>query len=157
MAEVTAFKGMHSETDKFNMGAEQSPDCSCCRLDPIGELSKANAGYRKFLLSSLYTSGNSGITIHSQKTGGYYQHFVVDDGDSGRVVGIGDMVKDKVKLDEKGYIITDNDMRTSMEGIFACGDVRKKTLQQIVVATGEGAQAAIGAEKYVAELKGTAY
>ncbi len=67
------------------------------------------------------------------------------------------LVGDKVKLDEKGYIITDNDMQTSMEGIFACGDVRKKTLQQIVVATGEGAQAAVGAEKYVAGLKGTAY
>ncbi|MEA3305717.1 MAG: thioredoxin-disulfide reductase, partial [Candidatus Omnitrophota bacterium] len=38
------------------------------------------------------------------------------------------LVRDKTKLDEKGYIITGDDMRTSTEGIFACGDVRKKTL-----------------------------
>ena len=48
-------------------------------------------------------------------------------------------------------------MQTSAEGIFACGDVQNKILQQIVVATGEGAQAAVGAGKYVEKLKGTAY
>lgn len=67
------------------------------------------------------------------------------------------VLKDKVKMDEKGYIVTDSDMRASVEGVFACGDVRKKTLQQIVVATGEGAQAAISAQHYVENLKGTAY
>ena len=67
------------------------------------------------------------------------------------------MIKDKVKLDEQGYIITDNDMQASIEGIFACGDVRQKTSQQIIVAAGEGAQAALNAQKYAETLKGTAY
>ncbi|MDD5680313.1 MAG: thioredoxin-disulfide reductase [Candidatus Omnitrophica bacterium] len=67
------------------------------------------------------------------------------------------LLKSRVKTDENGYIVTDNEMRTSTEGIFACGDVRKKPLQQIVVATGEGAEAAISAQKYVENLKGTAY
>lgn len=67
------------------------------------------------------------------------------------------LLKDKVKTDDKGYILTDGDMNTSSEGIFACGDVRKKTLQQVVVATGEGAQAAVSAQRYVETLKGTAY
>ena len=98
--EIQSFRGMHSEIDKFNLSPDQSPDCSCVRLDPIGDLSKNNAGYRKFLLSSLYDSGNSGLTIHSHKTGGYYQHFMVDDGDSGRVVSIGDLVKSKVKQED---------------------------------------------------------
>jgi len=66
-------------------------------------------------------------------------------------------VKDKIKLDEKGYIITDNEMASSLEGAFACGDVRKKTLQQIIVAAGEGAQAAMNAYRYTDKLKGTAY
>ena len=94
--EIQSFRGMHSEIDKFNLSPDQSPDCSCVRLDPIGDLSKTDAGYRKFLLSSLYDSDNAGLTIHSHKTGGYYQHFVVDDGDSGRVVSIGDLVKSNV-------------------------------------------------------------
>ena len=67
------------------------------------------------------------------------------------------LLRDRVKTDEKGYILTDDDMRTSIEGIFACGDVRRKSLQQIVVATSEGAQAAISAQKYVENLKGVAY
>jgi len=67
------------------------------------------------------------------------------------------LLKNKVKLSDDGYILTDGDMQTSAEGIFACGDVRKKSLQQIVMATGEGAQAAISAQRYVENLKGTAY
>ena len=65
--------------------------------------------------------------------------------------------KGLLKLDEKGYIGSDEDMRTSIDGIFACGDVRKKLLRQIVTAAGEGATAAISAEHYVEKLKGTAY
>ena len=60
-------------------------------------------------------------------------------------------------MDEKGYIITDGDMKTSQEGIYACGDCRQKQLRQIVTACGEGATAAIMAQHYVDRIKGTAY
>jgi thioredoxin reductase (NADPH) len=62
-----------------------------------------------------------------------------------------------IKLDKKGYILTDNNMMTSQEGIYACGDVRKKLLRQVVTACGEGATAAFAAQKYIEELKGTSY
>ncbi|MBI5123979.1 MAG: thioredoxin-disulfide reductase [Candidatus Omnitrophica bacterium] len=62
-----------------------------------------------------------------------------------------------VKLDEKGYIISDEDMRTSMDGIFVCGDVRQKPLRQVVTAAGEGATAAVSAEHYVEKIKGIEY
>ena len=65
--------------------------------------------------------------------------------------------KGLLKLDEKGYIVSDEDMRASVNGIFTCGDVRKKSLRQIVTAAGEGATAAVSAEHYVEALKGTAY
>ena len=65
--------------------------------------------------------------------------------------------KGLLELDEKGYIRSDEDMRTSVDGVFACGDVRKKFLRQIVTAAGEGATAAVSAERYVERLKGTAY
>ncbi|MCX5668139.1 MAG: FAD-dependent oxidoreductase [Candidatus Omnitrophica bacterium] len=65
--------------------------------------------------------------------------------------------KGLLELDEKGYIISDEDMRTSVDGIFACGDVRKKSLRQIVTAAGEGATAAVSAEHYVERLKGIEY
>ncbi len=65
--------------------------------------------------------------------------------------------KGLLELDEKGYIKSDEDMRASVNGIFTCGDVRKKSLRQIVTAAGEGATAAVSAEHYVEALKGTAY
>ena len=65
--------------------------------------------------------------------------------------------KGLLEFDEKGYIGSDEDMRTSVDGIFACGDVRKKSLRQIVTAAGEGATAAVSAEHYVERLKGTEY
>ncbi|MFC1858139.1 thioredoxin-disulfide reductase [Thermodesulfobacteriota bacterium] len=60
-------------------------------------------------------------------------------------------------MDERGYIITDDDMRTSVDGIFACGDARKKLLRQIVTACGEGATAAFTAQHHVDHIKGTSY
>jgi thioredoxin reductase (NADPH) len=68
-----------------------------------------------------------------------------------------DFVRGFLKLDEDSYIVTDDNMRTSEEGVFACGDCRKKSLRQIVTACGDGAQAAFSAQKYVEELKGLAY
>ena len=62
-----------------------------------------------------------------------------------------------IKLDKKGYISTDDNMMSSQKGIYACGDVRKKILRQVVTACGEGATAAFAAQKYIEELKGVSY
>jgi thioredoxin reductase (NADPH) len=67
------------------------------------------------------------------------------------------LVRDMLKCDEKGYILSDEEMRTSVEGIFACGDVRSKPLRQVVTAAGEGATAAVSAGHYVDRLKGKEY
>lgn len=60
-------------------------------------------------------------------------------------------LKGVVNLDDKGYIITDEKMRTSMEGVFAAGDCRSGATGQVAVAVGEGCIAAIEAEKYIEE------
>jgi thioredoxin reductase (NADPH) len=59
------------------------------------------------------------------------------------------LVKDIVKLDEQGYIITDDDMMSSVPGILAAGDVRKKAIKQIVTAVGDAATAVIAAQRYI--------
>ena len=46
-----------------------------------------------------------------------------------------------VEMDEKGYIIAGEDCRTSVPGIYAVGDARKKPLRQIVTAVADGANA----------------
>ncbi len=58
-----------------------------------------------------------------------------------------------LELDAEGYILTDAECRTSMPGVFAAGDVRKKMLKQIATAVGDGAVAAIMAEKYLDDLE----
>ncbi len=58
-------------------------------------------------------------------------------------------VKDLDILDEKGYIIVNEDMQTSIKGIYGAGDVTKKTLRQVVTATSDGAIAAQQAFHYI--------
>ena len=50
---------------------------------------------------------------------------------------------------ERGFIVTDSEMRTSVPGVFAAGDVRVKSLRQVVTAVSDGAVAAVAAEKYI--------
>jgi thioredoxin reductase (NADPH) len=56
---------------------------------------------------------------------------------------------EQLGADEFGFIITDDDMRTKVEGVMAAGDIRSKTVRQVVNAAGEGAVAAIAAEHYL--------
>ncbi len=61
-----------------------------------------------------------------------------------------DFVKGVLKLDERGFIVTDAEMRTEVPGVFAAGDVRSKACRQIVTAAGDGATAAYMAEHFLA-------
>jgi len=54
-----------------------------------------------------------------------------------------------LETSEDGYLRTDERMRTSVEGVYAVGDVRKSPLKQVATAVGEGAIAAVTAEKYL--------
>ena len=54
---------------------------------------------------------------------------------------------------ERGYIKTDDDMHTNIPGVFAAGDIRVKSLRQVVTAAADGAIAAQQAEKYISELE----
>lgn len=58
-------------------------------------------------------------------------------------------LKNKVEMDKEGFIMTDDQMKTSQEALFACGDCRKKSLYQVVTACAEGAVAAHSAHRYL--------
>ena len=59
-------------------------------------------------------------------------------------------LKNKIQMDESGFLVTDDNMATSVEGVFACGDCRKKGLYQVINACGDGAVAADSAYKFIA-------
>lgn len=76
-----------------------------------------------------------------------------DDGTFGIFVFVGylpatGLFKDKLDM-ENNYLVTDDDMHTNIDGVLAAGDVRVKSLRQVVTATADGAIAAVQAEKYI--------
>lgn len=80
-----------------------------------------------------------------------------EDGTFGVFVFIGfkpqsEVFQGKVQM-ENGYIITDDDMKTNVAGVFAAGDIRKKSLRQVVTAAADGAIAAVQAGKYIEEME----
>ena len=58
-----------------------------------------------------------------------------------------DLISVELEVDEKGYFITDDYMRTNIPGIYAAGDIRSKQIRQIATAVSDGMIAAINAEK----------
>ena len=60
------------------------------------------------------------------------------------------LLEGQVELNN-GYIVTDEEMRTNIPGVFAAGDIRVKSLRQVITAAADGAIAAVQCEKYLAE------
>ena len=98
------------------------------------------------------------MVVKNVKTGELTEVFAdEDDGTFGIFVFIGfrpstEVFRGHVDMDEKGYIITDPDMHTSVPGVFAAGDIRQKSLRQVVTACADGAIAAVQAGKYIEEM-----
>ena len=106
-------------------------------------------------------AGGDGVITYAKlknnQTGEISEYRAGDGGNFGIFVFAGyepatGLVKDQVALD-RGYIVTDQDMMTSVPGIFAAGDVCIKALRQVVTAVADGAIAATSLEKYVSGIR----
>jgi thioredoxin reductase (NADPH) len=64
-----------------------------------------------------------------------------------------EMFRGLLEMNEQGFIVTDTNLATSVEGIFAAGDVCDKPLRQIITAAGDGAVAAYSAGRYLEKLE----
>ena len=64
-----------------------------------------------------------------------------------------EMFEDKIEKDAGGFIVTNDKMETSIEGVFAAGDLRTTPLRQVITAASDGAVAATYAIKYIEALK----
>lgn len=62
-------------------------------------------------------------------------------------------ISGQITQDKAGFIITDETMKTSIDGVFAIGDVRKTPLRQVITAASDGAIAGVYAVKYIESLK----
>ncbi|SHH28792.1 thioredoxin-disulfide reductase [Tepidibacter thalassicus] len=97
------------------------------------------------------------IIFENKETGEVWEYRAdEEDGTMGVFIFVGyipqtDLFKEKLDMDDRGYLITDSEMRTNIPGVFAAGDCRQKVLRQVVTATADGAIASIMAEKYINE------
>jgi len=132
------------------------------RADPVLQR-RARANEKiSFILDTVVTrvlgeKGVTGLALRNVKTG-EESTLPVD----GVFIYVGNvpntqLFQGQLELDERGYIVTDRRMHTSVPGVFACGDVQERALPQVATAVGSGAIAAMEAEKYLAELEGRAY
>lgn len=97
--------------------------------------------------------GLTGLKLKNVKTGETSSLAV-----TGTFVAIGinpntEWLRDRLPMDEWGFIFTDLEMATTIPGVFAAGDVRAKNLWQIATAVGDGAVAANAAEHYLRSLR----
>ena len=64
-----------------------------------------------------------------------------------------DLFKDRLELSRAGFVVADSEMRTNLDGVFVAGDIRDKSLRQIVTACSDGAIAANSAFKYIQNME----
>lgn len=98
------------------------------------------------------------VKFINNQTNETFEHVAQDDETFGIFIFAGYVPQTKVfnglvDMDKFGYIITDENMHTSAEGVYAAGDLRPKVLRQVVTAVADGAIASLEAEKYVAHEK----
>lgn len=62
-----------------------------------------------------------------------------------------EIFKGQIDINGRGYILTNEEKETTIDGVFAIGDVTEKFLKQVATAVGDGAVAGVGAERYIAE------
>ena len=114
----------------------------------------------RYNVSLVEVSGNelvSSLTIRDNVKGSLTTT-AFDEGSVGVFVFVGNIPQTKpmksiLDLNESGYINTDQEMRTSVKGLFAAGDCRAKTLRQIITAASDGAIAAHAAAQYLTDIK----
>jgi thioredoxin reductase (NADPH) len=132
---------------------------SALRAQPI-LIDRARANQKvEFIFDAKVTSiaGGDKVTVVNYEQDGQTKELSV----GGVFIFVGfvpnsSLLKVHVDHDEAGYILTDRNMQTSVEGIWAVGDVRSQLTKQIATAVGDGTTAAVAASMYISALKDAA-
>lgn len=120
--------------------------------EPLTNAQNVEFKWNSQVKALLYDKKISGVTI--VKNDGSIEDLALD----GLFISIGrhpnsDIFKGQIDLDEAGYIVADETTSTSIDGVFAAGDIRTKAVRQVVTAAADGAVAALEAEKYLMQEK----
>ena len=132
--------------------------CAMAVAEPAKKHEKITVIYNTVVEEVSGENGLNYIRYKNTKTGEITEYRAKQDDTFGVFVFAGyspdtELVKNIAKLNEYGYVITDSSQKTTVDGLYAAGDVCIKPLRQVVTATGDGALAATELEKYVAEIQ----
>ena len=139
----------------------REPEFTCAKsiADKVLEHPKVEVKFNTEILEASGTEMINYAKFINNKTGETFEyHAKKEDGSFGIFVFVGyapqsQLFKGILELDKFGYIMSNENMETNVEGVYVAGDLRPKALRQIVTAVSDGAIAAISAERYVIELK----
>jgi len=139
----------------------REPEFTCAKT--LGDKVLANDKIEvKFNTEVVYIKGTNVLKeakfVNNQTKETWIHHVKEEDNTFGVFVFVGyepisAIFKGHIEMDKQGYILTDEDMRTNVPGIYAAGDIRPKRLRQLVTATSDGAIASTAIEKYIEDKK----
>jgi len=132
--------------------------CAVAVAEPAKQHKKITVVYNTVVEEVSGENGLNFIRYKNTKTGDVTEYRAEEGDNFGVFVFAGyspdtELVKDIAELNEYGYVITDSSQKTTIDGLYAAGDVCIKPLRQVVTATGDGALAATELEKYVAQVQ----
>ena len=132
--------------------------CAVAVAEPAKNHEKITVIYNTVVEEVSGENGLNYIKYKNIKTGDITEYHAENEDTFGVFVFAGyspdtELVKGIAELNEYGYVITDSSQKTTVDGLYAAGDVCIKPLRQVVTATGDGALAATELEKYVAEMQ----
>ena len=139
----------------------REPEFTCAKsiADKVLAHPKVEVKFNTEILEANGTEMINYAKFINNKTGETFEyHAKKEDGSFGIFVFVGyapqsQLFNGILELDKFGYIVTNENMETNIEGVYVAGDLRPKALRQIVTAVSDGAIAATSAERYVIELK----
>lgn len=139
----------------------REPEFTCAKsiADKVLAHPKVEVKFNTEILEANGTEMINYAKFINNKTGETFEyHAKKEDGSFGIFVFVGyapqsQLFKGILDIDKFGYIVTNENMETNIEGVYVAGDLRPKSLRQIVTAVSDGAIAATSAERYVIELK----
>lgn len=139
----------------------REPEFTCAKsiADKVKAHPKITVKYHTEIVEAKGDEVLQSATFKNTETGETFTYTASEeDGTFGIFIFVGyapasEIFRGKVDIDQGGYIVTDEDMTTNVPGVFAAGDIRPKSLRQIVTAVSDGAIAATSAERYVAAEK----
>ena len=137
----------------------REPDFTCAKTvsDKLNNVDKIDHVFNTEIVEITGDSMPERVVFKNNVTGELMEYDANKEGPFGVFVFAGYVPNTKwlpkaVDLDEQGYIITDRNQKTSLDGVYAAGDVCVKNLRQVVTAVADGAIAATSAEKHVADM-----